>query len=358
MLNKIKIVLCAVFFFSASLSAQNSEPFISLITPNGGEYWTAGSYPRITWKSANVPFVKLEISYDAGNNWDTITSAAITENYFFSNWKVEDVESEKCLIRISKYDDPKIFSVSDTFFTIAKDSTINNIVVVGSSTAAGVGPSRIDSSWVIRYKNYLYERNTTINVINLAVSGFSTYDVMPSDFINPENRAAPKTEHNISKALEYNPKAIIINLPSNDASQNYSVGEQLANYNIICSVLDSLNIPVWVTTPQPRNFSEEQIKIQFEMRDSTFAKFKEKTIDFWTSIADSSGRIDEKYDSGDGIHVNDSAHAILFNRVVEANIIQPFVHKTDAAKIYQQNIPAGQNELSKENFLHGSSGRK
>jgi len=353
MWNKIKIVLCAVFFFSASLFAQSTEPFISLITPNGGEYWTVGSYPRITWKSANIPFVKLEISYDAGNNWETISTAATTENHFFSNWKTGNVESEKCLIKISKYDDLEIFAISDTFFAIAKDSTVNNVVVVGSSTAAGVGPSKIDSSWVVCYKNYLYERNTTINVINLAVSGYSTYDVMPSDFANPENRAAPKTEHNISKALEYNPKAIIINLPSNDASQNYSVSEQLANYDLICSALDSLNIPLWVTTPQPRNFSVDKIKIQFEMRDSTYAKFKDRTLDFWTDIADSSGRINPKFDSGDGIHINDSAHAILFKRVVEANVIQPLLQKVEEIIVNQSD-----STIEQKNFQLKQSSNK
>lgn len=210
-----------------------------------------------------------------------------------------------------------------TGLIISKDPIENskiNIVVLGSSTAAGVGPSSKDSSWVNKFRSIINASDTNISVINLAVSGYSTFDIMPNNFITQPNRPTPKPNNNLTKALEYNPKAIIINLPSNDASSGYGVDEQINNYRIIFSITDSLGIPVWGTTPQPRNFSEEKIKMQFEMIDSTYSLFKEMTIDYWTDFADSNGRINPMYNSGDGIHLNDSAHSLMLKRITEKNV--------------------------------------
>ena len=168
-----------------------------------------------------------------------------------------------------------------------------------------------------------------MKVNNLAVGGYTTYDIMPTGFIPPPNRPTPKIGRNISKAVTYVPEAIIINLPSNDVNLGYSINEQLSNYDTILSVASDNNIPVWVTTTQPRNFSSGQILKQIEMRDSTFVRFGEKAVDFWTTIADTGGSIDPLYDSGDGIHLNDKAHAILFSRVVDAKVFDPTVVKVE-----------------------------
>ena len=81
--------------------------------------------------------------------------------------------------------------------------------------------------------------------------------------------------------------------------------------------------PVWISTTQPRSlyisYSGRQNLI--EMRDSTFARFGEKAIDFWNGLAQDDGRIDPKYNCGDGVHLNNAGHRILFERVVEKAIL-------------------------------------
>lgn len=185
------------------------------------------------------------------------------------------------------------------------------IVVLGSSTAAGAGPSSVDNAWVWRFSEYLSNHNKDIKIINLAVGGFATTDILPTG--NPEK--------NITKALSYEPDAVIINLPSNDAAQNRSVEDQLTNYQIILGEAYHQNIPVWVTTPQPRNFEEHQVEIQKNMVEATYAAFQEAfIIDLWNCFADEKGWIKEKYNSGDGVHLNDLAHQLIYKRVIGVNI--------------------------------------
>lgn len=184
------------------------------------------------------------------------------------------------------------------------------IVVLGSSTAEGVGPSKKESSWVSLFSDYLNTHDFRAKVFNLARGGYQTSNILPSG----------DPDRNITKALSYSPDAIIINLPSNDAEQNTSAREQMENYKKILSEVDG-EIPIWITTPQPRNFERSKVHIQREMVDATYAAFKEPfVIDFWTCLTDEKGYIKKKFDSGDGIHLNDAAHHLLFQRVVKENI--------------------------------------
>jgi hypothetical protein len=56
------------------------------------------------------------------------------------------------------------------------------------------------------------------------------------------------------------------------------------------------------------------------MRDSTLARFGARAIDFWTGLAQQDGSIDPAFDSGDGVHLNDAGHEILFRRAVDAGV--------------------------------------
>ena len=149
-----------------------------------------------------------------------------------------------------------------------------------------------------------------------------TYHIMPDDFVPPEERSrfVPRPDRNITAALALDPDLVIINLPSNDAARRFSVFEQLANYDIILEEAAAQSVPVWVTTTQPRNFPDEERRENLmEMRDSTFTHFGDFAIDFWNGLALSDGTIDPLWDR-DGVHLNDAAHRILFERVRAKNI--------------------------------------
>ncbi len=194
------------------------------------------------------------------------------------------------------------------------------IVVIGSSTAAGTGASVVDSAWVNRYRALQQSIRPANEVINLARGGYNTYHLMPSDLPPPANRPAPDTLRNITRALSFQPDAIVVNLPSNDAAAGYARAEQLANFDTIVQRATAAGVPIWVCTTQPRNFSAAQVQLQRDVRDTILARYAQRAIDFWEGVAGADGWIDPAFNSGDGIHLNDAGHRLLFGRVQDKNI--------------------------------------
>lgn len=197
-----------------------------------------------------------------------------------------------------------------------------HIVVLGSSTAAGAGASTPDSAWVNRYRNFLQSINPAYQVTNRAVGGFTTYRIMPTGFTPPMGRPDPDTTHNITYAIGLNPDAIIVNLPSNDVSQGFSVQEQLDNFDTIVDHATAAGIPIWVCTTQPKNYGGNPVPIQKQqdVRDSIHARYSPRVLDFWTGLASPSNQLSPTYDSGDGTHLNDAGHGLVFTRARDANI--------------------------------------
>ncbi len=200
------------------------------------------------------------------------------------------------------------------------DSQPLRLVVIGSSTAAGAGASPIDSAWVPRFTRFVQEMNPDNTVINLAMGGYQTYHLMPTGNPPPPNRPWPDSARNITRALAHRPDAIIVNLPSNDATAGYSAAEQLANFDTIVGEARAAGVPVWVCTTQPRNLGPEQVRVQLAVRDSIFSRYGDFTLNFWDQLATPGGLLDAGFDAGDGIHLNNSGHRLLFLRVVEKNI--------------------------------------
>ncbi len=194
------------------------------------------------------------------------------------------------------------------------------IIVIGSSTAAGTGPTDSKNAWVNRYRRKIVEKNGYNEVINLAVGGYTTYQLLPTDAKIIENRPIPSIEHNVTKAISFKPDAVLINLPSNDVSSGFSLKEQLDNYTQITNALNRQNIPYWISTPQGRNFSKEKRNLQEKLKDSTDTRYGKNTLDFWKGLASWSGEIREEYNSGDGVHMNDEAHKLLFEEVWSKDI--------------------------------------
>lgn len=176
-------------------------------------------------------------------------------------------------------------------------------------------------SWVHLYTQYLKGINTAYQVDNLAVGGYTTYDLCPTGFIPPASRPSPDVNHNITKALSLNPDAIIINLPTNDVGRNYTLTEQQDNYKRMVSAATAQGVEVWITTTQPRNdYNASQVAALKNMRDWTLSYYPNRSIDFWTGTTEPNDSIKHLYSYGDGIHLNDAGHQLLYTRVVAANI--------------------------------------
>jgi lysophospholipase L1-like esterase len=229
----------------------------------------------------------------------------------------------------------------------ANDSDVVNcgrswrIVVLGSSTAYGTGASTTDSSWVNRYRRYVKSKNVNSQVFNLGIPGYRTYqNLRPDGYVPPINRPAPASGFNITAALALIPDALIINMPSNDAASNYTVAEQKANFEETFRIADSANIPIWVTTTQPRFFmTADQMQNLRDMREWIIDRFGSKSINFWDGIANPDGTVASFY-YFDNVHVNNRGHEEYFNRMKQECLLDSL------CKRYQGilTVNAGENQ--------------
>lgn len=195
------------------------------------------------------------------------------------------------------------------------------VVVLGSSTTYGYGADPVDSSWVNKFEDFVLQQNAQSEVINLSYPGYNSYNLSPTGTVIPSNMPfSVDIERNITKALSLNPDAIIINLPSNDVVSQIPFADILFNYNRIQAVADSQQVPVWITTTQPRNLDGGKLLLQRELRDWIMNRFENKAIDFWSTVSDSVGNVRPAYSAGDGIHLNNDGHHVLFTRVIEERI--------------------------------------
>jgi lysophospholipase L1-like esterase len=215
--------------------------------------------------------------------------------------------------------------ISMQFFSgvlYANDSDVVNcnhawkIVILGSSTSYGLGATVYDSSWAGRFTAYVQSKNSSNQVINLGKSGITTYqNLRPDGYVPPTGRPTPFYGNNITAALSLLPDAIIINMPSNDAVNGYSLLEQQANFEATMRLADSANVPVWVTTTQPRLYlTTDQVNNLTQTRDWIISRFGNKSVNFWETVANADGSINSYYDY-DYAHVNNIGHNLFFTRM-------------------------------------------
>ena len=91
---------------------------LTLISPNGGEYWYMGSEHDIIWNFVNIPGnVRIEYSVDCGVTWDFIAEVPASSCSY--TWEVPWIyDSDSCLIRVYDAYDMEPADTSDSAFTI------------------------------------------------------------------------------------------------------------------------------------------------------------------------------------------------------------------------------------------------
>jgi lysophospholipase L1-like esterase len=194
------------------------------------------------------------------------------------------------------------------------------VAVIGSSTAAGTGASTPDSAWVGRYRAYLQGAFPGSEVLNLGRGGYSSYQLLPDGAGPFRARPVVDSSRNISKAIAFRPHAVIVNLPSNDTVSGHSAEEQLDNLEKIA--LESLRNGafVWACTTQPRNLPPDRMATQKTVRAGILQRFGPFAIDLWSPLAAPNDSLSVLFDAGDGVHLNDEGHAVVFNQVVQKDL--------------------------------------
>src|SRR5690606_8718878 len=93
------------------------------------------------------------------------------------------------------------------------------------------------------------------------------------------------------------------------------------------------NIPVFVSTPQPRNsMTTQQMSNQFAMKDWINERFGIKAIDFWSTIANADGTINALYNA-DGVHLVNAGHHVLYTRTVAERLLDTICLRKNIAPV-------------------------
>jgi lysophospholipase L1-like esterase len=198
----------------------------------------------------------------------------------------------------------------------ASSQTKPVISVIGSSTAVGTGATPIDSSWVNLTKYYLEGLHEIDTIYNRAAGGTITAD-----------GASNKPDTGIVWVMANDkPDLVIVSYASNDAAADIPLDSTMAHLRFIYQTVTNAGKICWVTTPHPRDgLNGNQNAAQLAAVDSTFAQFPSYSLDFWTPLVASDGvSLAEQYNSGDGVHVNNAGHQVLFQVVKNADIMGPF----------------------------------
>lgn len=90
-----------------------------LTSPNGGEFWGAGTSNAITWTTSTVysgATVRLDYSLDSGLTWNLIVTGLSNSGSY--NWTVPNQQSGNTLVKISTVGTLTLTDVSNAVFTI------------------------------------------------------------------------------------------------------------------------------------------------------------------------------------------------------------------------------------------------
>jgi len=201
------------------------------------------------------------------------------------------------------------------------------LYIIGSSTSACYGPSVPESCYVSRLQRFYDQsgpQDTTVDR-TLAVGGYSVYRGMPTGYVPPYSDPAlqPDPGHNITAAIAANPSVILVNYPTN-GYDTLPIDSILFCLRTIRNTANQAGIPCFITTTQPRtnppSFNTSAVKLKLAvLKDSILLEFGNFAIDFYTGLinpADSS----ILYDAGDQIHMNNTGHDSLAQRVIRANV--------------------------------------
>ena len=131
----------------------SSVPFITLISPNGGEEWMADSTYAVTWSSAGTSgAVKIEYSTNNGSDWTDVIASTTDDGTYL--WSLPDAPSDSCLVMITDTDgNPS--DTSDALFTISSVSggSIERLPEVYSFDVKGVTTNyRLEAGYALPEK--------------------------------------------------------------------------------------------------------------------------------------------------------------------------------------------------------------
>jgi acyl-CoA thioesterase-1 len=202
---------------------------------------------------------------------------------------------------------------SSQFNTVKETAQSPLVVILGSSTAYGVGASDYKHAWAGLFSTYLNKGK----VINLAKGGNTTYHILPDGDARPNNRPASDTARSITAALVRHPSVLIISMTTNDIANGYSVDEVMENLKKVRAIALANGVKrVIITTSMPRKLNDGATAKWLQQRDRTLATYPSEAVNFFDPLATASAVFRDDL-TADGVHPNDVGHQLLFDQIVK-----------------------------------------
>lgn len=201
------------------------------------------------------------------------------------------------------------------------------LVVIGSSTAAGEGASQYENGWVSLLGESLSEVvQADFDLANLSTGGLASDALVPGS----------GHDGGIDAALDEGPDLVLVALAgSNDLSAGTSRDEFLERLSAIRDAAEREAVPVFFVSTAPKDLSEDEQQAladwSLAMRDEfepcwvphSAAPYSPCFIDVFDALANESLGIASEFGSGDGIHLNDEGHAVIFE--IAEQVVRPYV---------------------------------
>ncbi|WP_207425174.1 SGNH/GDSL hydrolase family protein [Pedobacter sp. SYSU D00535] len=199
------------------------------------------------------------------------------------------------------------------------------IIILGSSTAAGAGASPSDSSWVSLLGKYLQNKSPRMTLVNLAQGGYTSFHIMPSDFVPAQGRPLADPDRNVTKAIALGATLVIINLPSNDIANGYSGKEFGDNLSRVADALRERRIAYIITGTQPRNLSADRRHLLKDLNQDFSHRFGPQLFSYYHLLNTADNLILPQFSAGDGVHLNNAGHRLIFDRLIAFEAFQKFL---------------------------------
>tara|TARA_A100001015_G_scaffold321663_1_gene453832 strand:+ start:5617 stop:8082 length:2466 start_codon:yes stop_codon:yes gene_type:complete len=109
---------------SKKFTIVNQSNKIQIESPNGGDLVEADARFKIKWNTNGLKseLFKIVFSSNDGATWQRVESRVLNTDEYL--WKVPDIESDKCKIKIIAVENEKIYDISEQVFTISKLSKL------------------------------------------------------------------------------------------------------------------------------------------------------------------------------------------------------------------------------------------
>jgi hypothetical protein len=174
------------------MTPNNGSILININIPNGTEVFEAEIFQNISWYKFNnsgIDSVKIELSSDGGISWSVISTKTPNNGKYL--WKVPQISSSKCLVRIVNPFSPTVYDVSDVPFTINTPSSTGkkNDELSQSWKILGNYPNPFNNQTIFRFHSGGSTHLTidVFNVLGQSIAQLFDHEILSGDHSIPWN---------------------------------------------------------------------------------------------------------------------------------------------------------------------------